>query len=109
LEETADPYETITNGKLHDRAIVTGKLFDALGLSAPTLIVGPKGSDVDTVINTTGLAEIIPAKNIEEIALFFEKAISAQTPAAKNPQAYAWPNLIKQLDSVLLKAIESRK
>jgi glycosyltransferase involved in cell wall biosynthesis len=106
LEETADPHEVITNGKLHDKAIVTGKLFDALGLGAPTLIVGPRGGDVDTIIETTGLARIIEAKNVDGIALFLEKAMSGQTPPPKNPEAYAWPNLIKNLDIVLRKSIE---
>jgi glycosyltransferase involved in cell wall biosynthesis len=107
LEETADPNEAITNGKLHDKAIVTGKLFDALGLGAPTLIVGPRGADVDAVIQTTGLAHIIPARNINGIALFLEKAMSGQTPPPMNPHAYAWPNLIKKLDVILSKSIES--
>jgi glycosyltransferase involved in cell wall biosynthesis len=107
LQETADPDEAITNGKLHDKAIVTGKLFDALGLGAPTLIVGPRGADVDAVIQTTGLAHIIPAKNVDGIALFLEKAMSGQTPPPKNPQAYGWPTLIKKLDIVLRKLIAS--
>lgn len=109
LEETADPHEAITNGKLHDKAIVTGKLFDALGLGAPTLIVGPTGGDVDTVIKATGLAHIIPAKNINGIALSLEKAMSGETTPPKNPQAYAWPNLIKKLDIVLRKSIASSR
>jgi len=107
LAETADPHEAITNGKLHDKAIVTGKLFDALGLGAPTLIVGPRGADVDAVIQTTGLAHIIPAKNVDGIALFMEKAMAGQTPPPKNPQAYAWPKLVKKLDIVLRKSIAS--
>jgi glycosyltransferase involved in cell wall biosynthesis len=107
LEETADVHKAMTNGKLHDKAIVTGKLFDGLGLGAPTLIVGPRGGDVDTIIETTGLAHVIAAKNVDGIALFLEKAMSGQTPPPKNPQAYAWPNLIKKLDIVLRKSIAS--
>jgi glycosyltransferase involved in cell wall biosynthesis len=105
LEETADDHTAMTNGKLLDKAIVTGKLFDALGLGAPTLIVGPRGGDVDTVIETTGLAHVIAAKNIDGIASFFEQAMFGQTPPPKNPQAYGWPNLIKKLDIVLRKSI----
>jgi glycosyltransferase involved in cell wall biosynthesis len=107
LEETADVHKAITNGKSLDKAIVTGKLFDALGLGAPTLIVGPRGGDVDTIIETTGLAHIITAKEVDKIALFLEKAMSGQTPPPKNPQAYAWPNLVKKLDIVLRKSIAS--
>src|SRR4029077_7766160 len=95
LEETSDVHKAMTNGKLLDKAIVTGKLFDALGLGAPTLIVGPRGGDVDTIIETSGLAHIITAKEVDGIALFLEKAMSGQTPPPKNPQAYAWPNLVK--------------
>jgi glycosyltransferase involved in cell wall biosynthesis len=107
LEETADVHKAMTNGKLHDKAIVTGKLFDALGLGAPTLIVGPRGGDVETIIETTGLAHIISAKNVDGIAFFLEEAMSGKTPPPKNPRAYAWPNLIKKLDIVLRKSIAS--
>ena len=62
---------------------------------------------MDTIIETTGLAHIIAAKNVDGIALFLEKAMSGQTPPPKNPQAYAWPNLIKKLDIVLRKSIAS--
>jgi hypothetical protein len=106
-DETADVHKAIVMGKLYGKAIVTGKLFDALGLGAPTLIVGPRGGDADTIIETTGLAHIIAAKEVDKIALFIEKAMAGQTPPPKNPQAYAWPNLIKKLDIVLRNSIAS--
>jgi len=107
LDETADVHKEMTNGKLLDKAIVTGKLFDALGLGAPTLIVGPRGGDVETIIETTGLARIIAAKNLDEMALFLEQAISGNTPPPKNPEAYAWPTLIKKLDVLLRTSIRN--
>jgi glycosyltransferase involved in cell wall biosynthesis len=103
LEETAH----VRKAQANDKAIVTGKLFDSLGLGAPTLIVGPRGGDVEAIIETTGLANIIEARNVAGIALFLEKAMSGQTPPPRDPQAYAWPNLIKKLDMVLRKSIAS--
>jgi glycosyltransferase involved in cell wall biosynthesis len=107
LEEKPEVHKAMTNGKLLDKAIVTGKLFDALGLGAPTLIVGPSGGDLDTIIETTGLAHIIAAKEVDKIALFLEDAMSGQILPPKNPQAYGWPNLIKELDIVLRQSIAS--
>jgi len=95
LEETADA----------DKGIVTGKLFDALGLGTPVLIVGPRGGDVEEIIQTTGLTQIVPAGDIDGIASCLEKAMTGKAPPPKNPQTYGWPNLIKKMDILLRNAM----
>ena len=94
LEEIADA----------GKGIVTGKVFDALGLGAPILIVGPRGSDLDLIVETTGLAQIIPAGHLNGIALCIKRAISGRTVPSKNPEAYAWPNLIQAMHRILREA-----
>jgi hypothetical protein len=91
-----------------DRGILTAKLFDSLGLGVPVLIVGPSKSDVETIIDNSGLGRVVAASDREGIVAFVREAISGNRPSAKNPEAYAWPNIIRTFETILLKAIEPR-
>lgn len=88
-----------------DRGIVTGKLFEPLGLGVPVLLVGPFGADVEAIAEATGLVRIVPAKDIDGMASFFTEVMSGQIPKANSPETYAWPNIIKKLDVVLRSAM----
>ena len=95
LEEKADK----------DRGIVTGKLYESLGLRVPVLLVGPAGADVDGIIEKTGLTRQVTATNIHGMVSFLEELMSSQVPPVRNPDIYAWPNIIRKLDAVLRDAI----
>lgn len=88
-----------------ERYIVTGKLFEALGVRTPVLFICPPGSDADQVTETTGLVRMLPAKDIEGIATFFQEVMSGEIPVVRRLDAYTWPNLIKQFDNILWQAI----
>jgi glycosyltransferase involved in cell wall biosynthesis len=97
LEEKAD----------RDGGIVTGKLFDALGMRIPVLFVGPSGSDADAIIGITGLVRKVTAKDVAGMTAFFQEVMSGKPPLVKSPDTYAWPNLIKGFDAVLRKIIRT--
>jgi len=84
-----------------DGSIITGKLFEAVGLGTPVLFVGPSGSDADEIIENTGLVRKVRAKDVEMMATFFREVMSGKVPPIKSPHTYAWPNLIKELDAIL--------
>jgi len=88
-----------------DRGIVTGKLFDALGLRVPVLLIGPSQSDAEAIINTSGLVHLVSASNTDGIAGFLEAVLSGESPKEQNPEAYAWPHLIQKLDAILCQAM----
>lgn len=88
-----------------ERYIVTGKLFEALGLSTPVLFICPPGSDADQVTELTGLVRRLPANDVEGMTTFFQEVMSGKIPAIRRLDAYTWPNLIKQFDNVLRQAI----
>jgi hypothetical protein len=97
LEEKAD----------RDGGIVTGKLFEALGLGTPSLFVGPSGSDADAITETTGLVRRVTAKDVEGMTTFFQELMSGKLPSAKQVDTYAWPNIIKGFDAVLRNVIHT--
>jgi glycosyltransferase involved in cell wall biosynthesis len=87
---------------IEDRGIVTGKVFEPLGLGTPILMIAPAGSDVETISETTGLVQCFEGSNIEGIASFLSDLMfKRRTLNAKKLGGYAWPNLVKKLDSVL--------
>jgi glycosyltransferase involved in cell wall biosynthesis len=87
------------------QAEVPGKLFEALGLRVPVLVVGPTGSDLDVIALTAGLVRKCTAGDIEGMTTFIQEVMSGQIPAAKRPDAYAWPTLITDLETVLRKTL----
>jgi hypothetical protein len=84
-----------------DKGIVTGKIFDSLGLGVPTLVIGPNGSDVEAILDVSGLGCFATADNTDRIANFFAQVMSGDIPKGRSPEAYAWPNIIKRLDTIL--------
>lgn len=67
--------------------------------------IGPRGSDVEAIIETSGLARLMTASHIDDMVSFLKEVMSGETPRPRYPEAYAWPNLTKRLDIVLRKSI----
>jgi glycosyltransferase involved in cell wall biosynthesis len=84
-----------------DRGIMTGKVFEPLGLGTPILLVAPAGSDVEMLAETTGLARRFPGSDVVGIASFLADTISRGLIGPKNLDAYAWTTIAKRLDAVL--------
>jgi glycosyltransferase involved in cell wall biosynthesis len=90
-----------------DRGIMTGKIYDALGVGTPILLVAPPGSDVDAVGGTTGLIKRFKGSDIDQMAGFLLDAMHGRVPEALNPKAYAWPRIVRKLDDVLRQNLPS--
>ena len=67
-----------------DRGIMTGKVFEPLGLGTPILLVAPPGSDVEILAETTGLARRFTGSDVAGIASFLAETISGQAIEPKN-------------------------
>jgi glycosyltransferase involved in cell wall biosynthesis len=88
-------------GRLEDNGMVTGKIFEPIGLGTPVLIIAPEGSDTNVVAETTGLGRRYAAADVDGIASFLDDLMGGQTPEPKDPAAYAWSNLVRNLDGIL--------
>jgi glycosyltransferase involved in cell wall biosynthesis len=91
-----------------DQGIVTGKLFDSLGLGIPVLVIGHNGSDVEQVVQDCPLARLVPGTDIDGIVSFMQEAISSSASRVQCPEAYAWPTIIEKLDLILRNSIAAR-
>lgn len=85
-----------------DNGMVTGKIFEAIGLRTPVLLVAPPSSDANTVADTSGLARRYSAADVQGIAGFIGDLMDGKkTLEPKDPAAYSWERIVQGLDVVL--------
>lgn len=93
---------------VEDRGIVTGKVFDAIGLRTPIVAIAPSGSDLDGVLKVSGLGQRFSGKDTKGIASFIAEAMAGRAPSAAEPEAFSWSRLGRQLDEVLRLQLRER-
>jgi glycosyltransferase involved in cell wall biosynthesis len=94
-------------GTLADNGMVTGKVFEALGLGTPVLLVAPHGSDARAVVEATGLQGSFTGSDIGGMASFLMDMMDGRIVKPKVPEAYAWTTIGKKLDRVLRVAMRT--
>jgi hypothetical protein len=94
----------VESARNEDNGMVTGKIFEAIGLGTPTLVIAPAGSDANVVAETSGLARRFEANDKDGIAVFLEDLIKGQPLERKDPGTYAWETIIRGFDRVLREA-----
>ncbi|MFZ3013948.1 MAG: glycosyltransferase [Nitrospira sp.] len=90
---------------LEDKGIVTGKIFEAIGLGTPVLLIAPNSSDATVTTETTGLVTSFMGSDIQGMVSFLQGVVSGQVPRPNKVEVFAWTSIAKNLDTVLRKAI----
>jgi hypothetical protein len=96
------------SGTLQDKGIVTGKVFDAIGLGTPMLVIAPEGSDLEGVLKVTGLGRRFAGPEIDRMADFLREAMNGAAPGVLHPEPFSWPNIADQLDGALREVLAER-
>jgi glycosyltransferase involved in cell wall biosynthesis len=84
---------------LAERGIVTGKLFEALGLGTPVLLVAPAASDAADILARTGGGRSFVGEDVEGMARFMADVERAPRPDDGCEQ-YSWTALGARLDGL---------
>ncbi len=93
---------TITKvGTPEDMGIVPAKIFEAIGLGTPVLLVSPTGSDAEIIAQTAGLAGSFAGSDVHAMTSHIHDALNGTHPPKKSPEVFAWTNTGKLLDKVL--------
>jgi hypothetical protein len=90
------------------KGILTAKLFDSLGLGVPILLVAPPGSDAELIVERTGCGRRFVGSDVAGMASYLANAIAGHVPRREPVNAYAWPTLVKNLDTILKRALVRR-
>ncbi len=95
---------------LADRGIVTGKIFELLGLKVPILLIAPPGSDARKVLEVSNAGTAFTGEEIKKIANFIEDVCcnSGINFTFEGRNEYSWPKLIKSLDGHLKNILKQR-
>ncbi len=88
--------------------MVPAKIYEAIGLGTPVLLIAPSGSDATALLTPTGLVRSFTGSQIEEMASFLTDVISGQTPQPKNTELFSWTTISKHLDTLLRRSMTSR-
>jgi glycosyltransferase involved in cell wall biosynthesis len=86
---------------LEDKGIVTGKIFEAIGLATPVLLVAPIGSDARAITAPTGLVKGFTGTDIQGMASFLKDVVCGRAPQPQDIEACSWTTIAKNLDAVL--------
>jgi glycosyltransferase involved in cell wall biosynthesis len=94
---------------IEENGIMTGKVYEALGLGARVLSIAPPGSDIRTIDETSGTARTFTGNEIEGIASFLQEAMSESTVKTPGRDLYSWVQIVQKLDNVLRLTVDSTK
>jgi glycosyltransferase involved in cell wall biosynthesis len=92
-------------GTLADKGIITGKVFEPVGLGTPVLLIAPSGNDARAVVEATESGQSFTARDIDGIAAFLTDVIDGRVAKPKIAEVYSWGSVAKKMDSVLRAAI----
>ena len=95
-------------GSLQDRGIVTGKVFEAIGLGTPLLVIAPEGSDLEGVLSLTRLGKRFAGTDIDGIAGFLRDAMNGGDRPGFSAEPFSWAKIVEQLDGVLREAAAAK-
>jgi glycosyltransferase involved in cell wall biosynthesis len=91
-----------------EKAMMTSKIFDSLGLETPTLVIAPDGSDIARVVERAGVAVRCEGRDVEGIAGHLARRLADERVAVGDTSAFAWTNIAARFDTVLQSAIAER-
>jgi glycosyltransferase involved in cell wall biosynthesis len=84
-----------------EKGVVTGKIYDLIGLGSRILLVTPHGSDAEALVRETGLGESYNGEEINKIAEYICRCFNEKKPESFAVDHYSWPKLSSRLDVIL--------
>jgi glycosyltransferase involved in cell wall biosynthesis len=90
-----------SDSTLEERGLVTGKIFEPIGLSTPILLIAPPGADAEAILETAGAGKRCEGGDIDGMTDYVLQVMSGIGPAKRKPEQYEWGNVAKLLDKVL--------
>lgn len=87
--------------QLIDKGTIPGKIFEAIGLGTPVLLIGPLGSDASALLTPTGLVKSFTGSDTQGMGSFLKDVVCGWASQPKNIESYSWTTLSKNLDAIL--------
>src|SRR5262249_44753859 len=96
-----------TTGDKSDEGIIPGKLFEALGLAKPVLLIGPIESDAAKIVSKSGLGASFNGHDTNGMCVFLRKLMEDELPICKGTlEPWLWPRISNRLSTILRQAVD---
>jgi glycosyltransferase involved in cell wall biosynthesis len=92
---------TAEKTSIEENGIMTGKIYEALGLGTRILSIAPLDSDVRKLDEREGTACTFTGNDIDGIASFLQRAMSESRLKTPDRHLHSWPHIVRKLDNVL--------
>ena len=90
---------------LAEAGILTGKVFEIIGMNTPFLVVAPHNSDIRNIVDEVGGGRVFCGNEIDLMADYALQVIEQGGIPQKNPANYSWEKLGKELSDFLYRCI----
>lgn len=87
--------------QLIDKGTIPGKIFEAIGLGTPVLLIAPLGSDATALLTPTGLVKSFTGSDTQGMVSFLQDVVCGRASQPKNVESCSWTTLSKNLDVIL--------
>jgi|GEM_PF-621296 len=84
-----------------DKGIIPAKIFEAIGLGTPVLLIAPIGSDATALLAPTGLVKSFTGADTQGMVSFLKDVVCGRAPRPRNTEICSWTTLSKNLNAVL--------
>lgn len=89
---------------LADQGMITGKVFEPIGLRTPILLICPLKSDAALLGNCQGV-NVFQKDNVKGMAAYLNERIEGKTEHLEGGEQYSWNTLSRRLNNILLKSL----
>lgn len=86
---------------IKDKGIIPAKIFEAIGLGTPVLLIAPPGSDATALLAPTGLVNCFTGTETEGMVSFLNDVACGRVPQPRNIEICSWTTISKNLDALL--------
>lgn len=86
---------------IKDKGIIPAKIFEAIGLGTPVLLIAPPGSDATALLAPTGLVNCFTGADTEGMVSFLNDVACGRVPQPRNIEICSWTTISKNLDALL--------
>lgn len=90
-----------------DKGTIPAKIFEAIGLGTPVLLIAPPGSDATTLMAPTGIVKSFTGADTQSMASFLKDVVCGQSPQPKKSEFCSWAVMSKKLDAILRECMTS--
>lgn len=90
-----------TIDSLAESGIITGKIFELLGLRVPLLVIAAENSELRSILATTGGGAAFVASDHDGMIAYIRSCMHGHRVPYRDPDAFSWPRLGARLNAFL--------